>query len=276
VAVADGGERWHLLPESSLGPPETVGGERARVLKSTGSVFHKAEWIVDVPPDSAVERVHVRSHYSGEDIVDLIVFAPDRTVYVAGELGSAPGWRDSTFEAASGAAQQVGPQQQVDYGTGIVRIESVVFLDALGRDVVQARHGEPMTVRITVRVDRTLADRRVAIVVGFRRQGSAYNGSVYEAERLLPASDVSVIDMKLDPMRFGSGQWFVSVGIGKPGVYERPVVNYFATDPDWYHLLAGGVQLQILSAGGVDAVGCFVVHPATVTCTPVEQGAAVR
>jgi hypothetical protein len=116
----------------------------------------------------------------------------------------------------------------------------------------------------------------VAVVVGFRRQGSTYSGSVYDPERVLPDGDLCVIDITLDPMRFGSGQWFVSVGIGKPGLYERPVVNFFATDPDWHHLLASAMQLQIVSAGGVDAVGCFVVHPATVTCAPVVQETGVR
>jgi ABC-type polysaccharide/polyol phosphate transport system ATPase subunit len=276
LAVADGAPGWHLLPESSLGTAETVGGRPSRVLRSTGSIFHKAEWLVTLPAAAQINRARVRWHYQGSDLVDLLVFTPDRTVQIAGELGPADGWQEQTLERAGGPGTPLGPQQQTDYGTGAVRIMSVQFLDALGRDVVQARHGDPLTIRLRVSIDRALTDRHVTVIVGFRRQGAAYNGCIYERDRLLPDADACTIDLTLDPMRFGSGQWFVSVGIGKAGLYERPVVKYFATDSDWHHLLAGGLQLQILSAGGVDAVGCFVVHPATITCEPIALEAVAR
>jgi homopolymeric O-antigen transport system ATP-binding protein len=276
LRVANGAENWHLLPESSLGPAETVGGRPARTLRSTGSIFHKAEWIVTLPAAGCVERMRVRWHYRGRDIVDAVVCSADRTIQVANELGASDEWQEAVFEAARENGGVLAPQKQVDYGTGAVRIEGVQFLNAVGRDVVQARHGDPLTIRITARVDSALADRRVTVIVGFRRQGSSYNGSIYEPARALPDSERCAIDLKLDPMCFGSGKWFVSVGIGKPGLYERPVVNYFATDPDWYDLRTEALQLDILSAGSVDAVGCFVVHPATVSCEPITSEATVR
>ncbi len=276
INVAAGAENWHLLPESSLGSAETVGGRLARTLRATGSIFHKAEWIATLPSDARIDRLRVKWRYRGRDIVDAVVCAPDRTIQVAGELAPGDEWQDAVFAAAPNGSGQLPPQKQVDYGTGVVRIDGVQFLDALGRDVVQARHGDRLTIRITARIDPSLTDRRVTVIVGFRRQGSAYNGSVYEPARALPDCDRCAIDLKLDPMCFGSGKWFVSVGIGKPGLYERPVVNYFATDPDWYDLRTEALQLDIVSAGSVDAVGCFVVHPATVTCEPIAREVPVR
>jgi len=276
LPVAKGALEWNLLPESSLGPVEAVAGRPARTLRSAGSIFHKTEWIVTLPSASAVRHARVRWHYGGSDIVDLLVFTPDRKVVIAAELLPGEGWQESSFDSDERPAGQLRPQQQTDYGTGAVRILSVQFLDAAGRDVVQARHGDPLTIRIRVRIGPELSDRRVTLIVGFRRQGSAYNGSIYERDRLLPDAEECTIDVKLDPMRFGSGQWFVNVGIGVAGLYERPVVKYFATDTDWHHLLAGGIQLQVTSSGSVDSVGCFVVHPATVSCVPAGQEAPAR
>jgi hypothetical protein len=65
----------------------------------------------------------------------------------------------------------------------------------------------------------------------------------------------------------------VNLGIGEPGIYSRPIVNYFATDPSWYHLLASRIELHIMSVSGLDATGCFVVHPAAITIAAVRDHA---
>jgi ABC-type polysaccharide/polyol phosphate transport system ATPase subunit len=273
LRVADGADQWYLTPESNLAGVETFGGRRARALRSTGSIFHKVEWVVAVPDAGTITDVRVVWHYAGSDIVDALLAAPDGRVLAAVELPGGSGWQELTTKRLTSGELTLGPQQQVDYGTGQVRIQSVHFFDGQGRDIVQARHGDPLTIRLNLRVAPTLTDRHVTLVVGFRRQGSAYNGSIYESNRLLPDTEECIVEVALAPLRFGAGQWFVHVGVGAAGVYERPIVKYFATDADWYHLQAGGIQLGILSSGGVDAVGCFVVHPATINCSPVVAGA---
>jgi lipopolysaccharide transport system ATP-binding protein len=276
LSVGRGADGWNLLPESSLGPPEQIAGRAARVLRASGTIYHKAEWVVTLPGSGTVDRVRVGWHYTGSELVDILVFTPDRRVAVAAELAAADGWQEATFDRGDGPAQSLGPQRQIDYGTGSVRIVSVKFLDELQQEVVQARFGDPLTIRITARIEPQLVDRHVTLILGFWRQGSAYIGSVHEPNRLLPDSDECIIDVRLDPLRFGSGQWFLNVGIGAPGLYERPVMKYFATDDAWYHLLAGWIQLQVTSIGSVDAVGCFVVHPATISCVPAGERVASR
>jgi len=273
--VADGSPEWSLIAESNLGATETVDGRQCRALRAAGSVYHKAEWVVALPGKSRLTSLRLNWHYGGSELVDVRVFTPDHHVIVAGELGSADGWQEATFSHIREAGQQLDPQKQVDYGTGVVRIVSLQFLDANGDEVVQVTHGERLTVRVRARIGAELQDRRVTFVLGFWRQGSAYLGTVCQQRLLLPDSDECVIDATLDPVRFGSGQWYLNVGIGIADLYERPDPKYFVTDPSWYHLLAGWIQLRVNSSSGVDAVGCFVMHPASIHCVPVPTNHAL-
>jgi len=276
LAVARGSDDWALLPESSLGPVEEVDGRLARALRPGASIFHKAEWIVKLPNRERIAGARARWHYRGSDLADLLVFTPDRRILVSAELPAATAWNNAAFERSDRAAERMPAQRQVDYGTGAVRIQSVQFLDDFGRDIVQVRHGDALTLRVTARIDPALLDREVTFIAGFSRQGAAYNGSIHESRLRLPDSDVCRIEVKLDPVRFGSGRWYVSVGIGAASIYEQPVVRYFATDASWYHMLAGRIELEVTSIGGVDAIGCFVVHPATITCMPAHEAVAAR
>jgi len=269
LPVAQGAPEWHLLPESSLGPVEKVAGRPCRLLRATGSIYHKAEWIVTVAGAREVERARIRWHHRGVELVDVRIFTPDRAVLVAGELPAGDGWQEAAFSRSVDLAHQLDPQKQIDYGTGLVRITGVQFLDEDNREVVQARYGDALTVRVRVHVAKDLGDRHVTFVLGFWRQGSAYLGTVYDPDMLLPDSEECVIDARLDPVCFGSGTWYLNVGIGMTGIYERSVVKYFVTDNAWHHMLAGWIQLRVTSIGGADALGCFVVHPATIHCVPV-------
>jgi len=87
----------------------------------------------------------------------------------------------------------------------------------------------------------------------------------------LPDGDDCVIDVRFDPLTLGSGLWYVNVGIGEPGIYERPHIDYFATDRSWHHLLAGRFELRVLSQSHLDSIH-FLVHPATIQCAPVAAG----
>ena len=74
-----------------------------------------------------------------------------------------------------------------------------------------------------------------------------------------------VIEVRLDSLLLGSGQWYVNMGVGQVGLYERAVINYFTIDSAWYHMLAARLELRVTSATKVDTYGCFFIHPAEVT-----------
>jgi len=269
LSVAHGAPGWNLAPESSLGSVETIGGRSARALRASGSIYHKAEWLVSAPGDADLTNARVIWNYGGDEILDFRIFTTDRQLLVSAELAGNTGWQDASF-ARSTRAESLDSQQQIDYGTGLVRIERVQFL-VDGCEVGRVKHGDTVTVRITYKRSEALRQSLVTFVMGFARQGSPFLGIVYEPSLSLPDSAEGVIDVVLAPIRLGSGTWFLNLGIGEPGLYARPMLQYFATDSSWYHLLAGSIELQVLSVSGLDASGCFVVHPATVATAPVPN-----
>ncbi|MEP7309705.1 MAG: ABC transporter ATP-binding protein [Acidobacteriota bacterium] len=276
LQVADGAPGWTLIPEGNLGRPETVGGRRCRVLRDVGSIYHKAEWIVSLPPHSAVAGVRVRYQYDGSDAMDVRVFTPDRKLVAAGELTSSGQWSDSTFAGNPTGAGELEVLKQTNYGTGLVRISQVEFLGRDGEDVVEVRHGDPLVVRIGLRVAPELPDRAVTFFLGFARHESPYSAYVYEPCISLPAAEECVIEVRLDSLLLGSGQWYVNMGVGEVGLYERAVINYFTIDAAWYHMLAARLELRVTSATKVDTYGCFFIHPAEVTVSASAPATTVE
>jgi ABC-type polysaccharide/polyol phosphate transport system ATPase subunit len=267
--VADGTTGWTLVPEGNLGRPETIAGERCRVLRDNGSIYHKAEWIVALPAPSTVTAVGVRYQYEGTDPIDIRVFTSDRTLIAAGELPAAGQWTETVFERIASGSRDLEVLRQTDYGTGLVRITRVEFLGRDGEDVAEVRHGDPFTVRISLRVSPALADRDVTFFLGFARHESPYSAYVYEPRLSLPPGDECVIDVRLDSLLLGSGRWYVNMGVGELGLYDRDVINYFTIDGAWYHMLAARLELRVTSATKVDTFGCFFIHPAGVVVSAI-------
>jgi len=122
-----------------------------------------------------------------------------------------------------------------------------------------------------------LVDRDVMLVLALARHESPYSAIIYEPRLTLPAGDDCTIDVRLDPVQLGSGPWYVSIGIGEVGLYDRDVINYFTLNGAWYHMLAARLDLRVVSASKVDTFGCFFIHPASVAVVagakpPVIQG----
>jgi ABC-type polysaccharide/polyol phosphate transport system ATPase subunit len=262
LQVAGGAPGWTLSPEGNLGEPETVLGQPCRVLRTTGSIYHKAEWSVVVPPHSTVRGLQVRYAYDGSDVIDVRVFSTDRRLLVAGNLAASRQWTDATWTGNAVGTRELDVPKQTDYGTGAVLITGVRFVDRDGHEVVEVRHGDPFTVRIALRMTPLLVDRNVTFVLGFARHESPYSAYVYEPHMALPAGDECVVEVRLDSVQLGSGQWYVNMGVGELGLYERDVINYFTVDAAWYHMLAARLELRVTSATKVDTFGCFFIHPA--------------
>jgi len=264
LKAADGSDDWWLSPDGNVGPSELFAGRTCRVLRNAGSIYHKAEWLVRLPAGGTVVAARVEYFYDGVEIVDIRVFTPERRLLVAGELEPAR-WRQQRFNAA--AAGELEVLAQSNYGTGLVKITRVDFLDRHGREVVDIRHGEPFTVRLAVRMSPELAERKVAFILGFARHESSFSCYVYEPELDLPAGEECSVDVGIDSLQLGSGQWYVSVGIGELGLYDRDVINYFTIDAAWHHMVAERFELRVTSSTKVDTFGCFFVHPARVVAT---------
>jgi lipopolysaccharide transport system ATP-binding protein len=271
LAVAEGSSEWHLVAESNLGGPETVHGRRCRSLQTFGSIYHKAEWMVPLPPGFDLRALRLQSHYRGDDLVDARVMLTDRTVLIRGEIPSSREWQDVAFDATEVGHQDVDVLKQVDYGTGAIRVTSIEFVDGDGQVAPQAVFGEPLTVRIHCRAADAAPGQAITFCIGFARQGFAHQAYVYEPHLPIPQSEAFVIESRLDEVRLGSGIWYVNVGIGAPDIFDRSEIPYFSVDAAWHHLLSGRLQFRVLSRTKFDAGGCFYQMPARVIATQVAE-----
>ena len=279
MRVAEPAAGWELLAEGNLGPAETIAGRTCRAIRTIGSIYHKAEWLVRLPAGADLRSATVRWHYDGDVPADLRVFTKDRRVLIGGTLPSGAGWQEQSFDRRASQSSELETLQQTSYGTGLVAITDVRFL-VDDRDVVEVRHGDPLLVRISVRVDRRMQGQPVMFVLGFTRHASPYSALIHDQHLRLPQSDVAEIDVAIPEVRLGSGGWYVNVGIGEPGLYDKAAVKYFTVDPSWYHVLAGRLELRIATASTLDASGCFVVHPAALSvravAAPVDEIGSVH
>jgi len=271
IEVANGDEHWHLVAESNLSDPEDVLGRRCRSLRTSGSIYHKAEWTVALPLDFEFDRVHAEWLYRGDDHVELRVVTTDRKVLADGELASGAGWQTGTFDRVRAGRQQSDAFKQVDYGTGVLRITQVEFLDQDGAPVAQVRFGDALTVRLHCRIDAPLVSDAVTVVIGFARQGSAYQNYIYDPHLHVPERGSFIIDSCIDNVRLGSGAWYVNLGIGEADMFKRTTLPYFSVDSAWYHLMSARLQLHVLSATQFDANGCFFAVPASITVVPERR-----
>jgi hypothetical protein len=192
-------------------------------------------------------------------------------VLVAGTLSGASGWQSQSMATPDGQPKELEHLPQTSYGTGGVRIDDVRFLDRDDRDIVEVRHGDPLTVRISIRVDESMQGEPVLFVLGFARHGSPYSALIYDQGMRLPRSSAAEITTTIQELRLGSGQWYVNVGIGQPGLYDKELVKYFTVDAGWHHVLATRLELRVASVSKFDASGCFVVHPAAVSVRTIES-----
>jgi len=268
--VADGDPRWHLMAQSNLGEPETVDGKRCRSLRTSGSVFHKAEWSVRLPAGFVLDGLRIQACYQGADPIDARVTHSDRRVLVRARFAAAAGWRDLQFGLASAGHDESDVLKQQDYGTGVVQIEAIEFLDANGRDIVQIRHGDPLTVRIRCRANAIVPDGVVTFFVGFARQGFTYQAFIFEGHLPIPDGESFVIDSRIDAVHLGGGTWYINAGIGAAGLFDRSEIPYFATDPCWYHVVSRRLEFRVQSATKLDAQS-FYVMPASVVVSPSER-----
>lgn len=271
LKVADGAERWYLMEESNLGEVEVVGGRRSRPLGTFGSIYHKTEWAVRLPPGFDVKGLRALCHYQGDDPIDIRVIRTDRTVLVRGELEAAPGWQEVTLAATDVGHTESDVVKQVDYGSGAIRITSVEFLDATGQPVSQVAYGEALTVRVHCRRTGAAAESAVTFFVGFARQGFTHQAYIYDERLRIPTSAEFTIDSRLDEVRLGSGIWFVNVGLGAPEIFRREEVPHFSIDEAYYHLSSSRIEFRVLSVTRFDSGGCFYAMPAAIVATESNQ-----
>jgi hypothetical protein len=240
------------------------------VLRDFGSIYHKAEWIVTAPtPDFRLAAARVQWQYDGTDEAEFLVLDGDRNLLIRGMLDGGAAWQEETLDSRPGSA--LGEPVQTHYGNAIVRILGTELLDADGVDVVNVKHGDPLTIRLLLEARVPPPDGAVTLVLAFTRHGTSFAVNVVEHHLRLPLSAKSVVDVALPAVRLGSGKWFLRVGVGQADMFKTGGLGYFATDEHWYHLTRDGLGFDVTSVDQLDSSGCFVVHDGYFTTRQAEE-----
>ena len=116
-----------------------------------------------------------------------------------------------------------------------------------------------LVIRVWLDVNAPAIGREVTFVLAFTRHGTSFAVNVVEHHLLLPTAQ-TVVDITLPSVQLGSGAWFLRVGVGEAGIFERGTLNYFAVDDRWYHMMRDGISLEVRSIDRLDSAGCFMVH----------------
>jgi lipopolysaccharide transport system ATP-binding protein len=257
LSIADGDPRWHLMPEGNLGPNVVVEGVRCRTLRPFGSIYHKAEWTVQLPDGFDLASLRVKWLYRGEETVDVRGFLTDRRVLVRASLTPGAGWQERIFPREKHLGE-LDALAQKGYGTGAMRIDAIEFADDDGRLITEVRYGDPLRIRVRCRMVTAVPELAVTFCVGFARQGSPYQSYIYEPQLQVPDTPEFVIESRVPNVRFGSGTWYIHAGVGMARMFERETVPFFSLDSAWYHLAPERLQLSVRSVSHFDAGGCFV------------------
>jgi len=140
-----------------------------------------------------------------------------------------------------------------------VRITETRLINSKGFDVTSVAHGAPLTVRVLLSVSGPAVGAEATFVLAFTRHGTSFAVNVVEHHLFLPAP-TTVVDVTLPAVRLGSGVWFLRVGVGEAGIFQRGTLSYFAVDSRWYHMMREGIRFEVQSVDHLDSAGCFMVH----------------
>ena len=267
LPVATGASGWTLQPEANLGPETTVKGIPCRCLTPYGSIYHKAEWTVDVP--SLPAAVSAQWHYSGAEEAEIVTLGPDMKVLARAPLTPALDWQERSWGVGE-VADDPRPTASGHYGSGRLRIRHVAFLDEAGQPVVRARHGAPLLIEVQVEVMTDRPPDDPTFVIAFHRPGVAAGGYVHADRLKIPATPRFTIRTHLDALLLGSGGWLITVGLAESDFYRASFHPYFTVNEKWHHVIARGFELQVEATTSIDGAA-FFVQPARLEVARIED-----
>ena len=268
LEVADGHPSWLLVPENNLGFATVIDGRRCRVLNTFGSIYHKAEWAVSLPRGEGLAELSIEYAFGGSEPFELTVQADDQRVLLRELLGAGEGWQRRVLPMTEAGPPTATLPTSGQYGTGLMRIHGVRFVDADGQPVVKATHGAPLSIEVEIAVQSPDASREPTFAIVFMRAGSSASAYVQTDRLELPAGDRFRVVARFDAVVLGSGDWQLTVGLAEPDYYLQPWNEYFTVNARWYHIISRGVDLRIDSVRSIDPAA-FVVLPVTLTVEPL-------
>ena len=272
LPVAEGNPVWHLLPEGNLGPVMRTAGRPCRSLQTHGSIFHKAEWAVQVPKSGELEHLSVEYLYWGSDAADVAVTTEAGRHLISGTLEHSPQWKKVEFTGSEELEER--RQTGGKYGNARISVESIELLGADGEPCLKVHQGQHAIVRIGLQIRDPSLPRFSSFVVAIHRAGVAEAVRILDDNLKLPDEGAYVsIDVVLAPLILGSGTYFISVSLQEPNYLHKEDNVYFSINPRVYCSVVRALEFVVESTHPADRI-TYAFHPAHIavrTIKPPEE-----
>jgi ABC-type polysaccharide/polyol phosphate transport system ATPase subunit len=235
--------RRSLPDEVATAPPRSAAAEAGSPPRPTpsGSITNDAGVAVRAMSDAAVPDPHADAA-----VVEMDVLAAQG----AGDPAHTPAPAAAPPRASAAA---VDVNTQGIYGTGDVVFHRLQCIDAQGRDRRVLDFGMPITLRLSYTINAPDFDKKIQLVLAFRRDGVSDVWRLFARDVSLPvdADGEGSIECTLTRLPLALGQYTVVILAAREGYYDRNQSVFFSMNPELYFsnlriheiLVTGATQL---------------------------------
>ena len=259
--------------EGNWGNSVEIDGKRVRLLRPSGSIYHRAPFaILSDEACAAVENGSLTAAIEYKDVSKVAcvveLFKQDGVTVLRGDLGNSGdalwktgrvGLRATTHldEPAAGLNR---------YGTQDFSITDVRFLSGDGRESHVFAVGDKMAIRLTYRIWDENFSEKPTIQINFLKDGvTRSHRFVLETELFdFKKSAQGTIEAIADPLLIGPGRYMVNVVVMREGGYRPDAKKkFFTANENLLDHHSRAYEIQVAKTGNVLIDDTVFIHPAT-------------
>ncbi len=262
------------------GDPVEVDGIRVRCFATSGSIYHRAPFVIhsrefdaalgDALAGADDAKLAVELEFRDADVTPLIVdvFNADEARCLRADFdndGSGE-WVKSRIElVATSRIEAVKPRFN-RYGSQMLSITNVLFLDAEEKERLCFEVGERMTIRLRYRINDPTFREKAIIQVNFLQNGVVRSHRFTLDDELFDydEADHGVLEIEADPLLLGPGEYLVNVAAMREGGYSRDAdAKFFTANESLLDHHSRAYHLVVRPSENRLANDVMFLHPAT-------------
>jgi len=242
-----------------------VGEEQGRVARpmiNHGSSFHKVVGVFAVPQSSLanLDDLTIECDYWADQPCHLLLrcYFDQRPVELGALATTAGQWSTHVAHVRSEQANASKASDLLVRGDGVLGSGNVIItrfamLDDAGAEIYTVRHNEAVTFQIGFKIVKPDLRERAQVFIIISRNTVERLCKFMTSDLTFDASAVAegVVEMRVEKMMLGAGQYSVAVEIAAEGYVERGMAKFFSLDPDVYHCLTHAQDFIVTESGWI-------------------------
>lgn len=269
-----------VFDQGCWGEAEEYDGRPCRPMLTYGSPYRKVAGVFDPAGlNQALDELTVVADLQADAPVELLVRAfTMRRQLLEAVVSVQPGsWQTVRGDFSRSDTQPTARTSTGVYGTGAIEVLEARVVSPDGRGAVSLRHGEPAAFEFRYRVVDPDLDENCDVILAVLRGGVEtvaryYTRDVRFFHGARPGQD-QVLRMALDPLRFGTGSYQVTLLIARAGYVDQEAHVFYTLSPDVYVTVRDVLEFTV-TGGGLVASGTGLVDTAAWSSAPADAGSA--